>query len=303
MDETIDTRPIMVSIRCATYNHAPYIRQCLDGFIMQKTNFRFEAIVHDDASTDGTTEILREYAEKYPDIIKPMFETENQYSKGLLKMNDAINKRLTGKYVALCEGDDYWTDSLKLQKQVDFLENNPDYSLVRTNVDRYHQKEGWLENDYFSHSKRIEDTKEFYIMHTLWLATCTWLFRNIYMNRELDYSRGDVFYGDIYILLNLSRFGMIKYMDESMAVYRILDDSASHFKSWKSWFIFSWKCKNTRLMFAVDKPFHFKVKFWVMEFLRVGYRAIRSLDPKCMAIASKSIMKDFGILFCGKSLN
>ena len=71
----------MVTIRCITYNHEPYIRQCLEGFVMQKTNFRFEAIVHDDASTDGTAAIIREYAEKYPDIIKPIYETENQYSK------------------------------------------------------------------------------------------------------------------------------------------------------------------------------------------------------------------------------
>ncbi len=78
--ESLDNQ-IVVSIRCLTYNHAPYIRQCLDGFVMQKTNFRFEAIVHDDASTDGTQDIIREYEKKYPDIIKPIYEKENQYSK------------------------------------------------------------------------------------------------------------------------------------------------------------------------------------------------------------------------------
>lgn len=72
---------LMVSIHCLVYNHEPYIRQCLEGFVMQKTNFRFEAIIHDDASTDGTVAIIREYAEKYPDIIKPIYETENQWSK------------------------------------------------------------------------------------------------------------------------------------------------------------------------------------------------------------------------------
>ena len=74
-------QPLMVSIKCLVYNHAPYLKQCLEGFVMQKTNFRFEAIVHDDASTDGSAEIIREYAEKYPEIIKPIYETENQYSK------------------------------------------------------------------------------------------------------------------------------------------------------------------------------------------------------------------------------
>lgn len=76
-----EIKPIMLSIRCMVYNHEPYLRDCLEGFVMQKTTFRFEAIVHDDASTDGSATIIKEYAEKYPDIIKPIYETENQYSK------------------------------------------------------------------------------------------------------------------------------------------------------------------------------------------------------------------------------
>lgn len=121
---------LMVTIRCLAYNHEPYIRQCLDGFVMQKTNFRFEAIVHDDASTDGTAAIIKEYAEKYPDIIKPIFETENQYSKRDGSIRRIMNEHTHGKYVALCEGDDYWIDPLKLQKQFDFLERNPSHCMV-----------------------------------------------------------------------------------------------------------------------------------------------------------------------------
>ena len=136
-----DTRPLMVSIRCITYNHEPYIRQCLDGFVMQKTNFRFEAIAHDDASTDGTADIIREYAEKYPDIIKPIFEKENQYSKHDGSLVRIMDEACKGKYIAICEGDDYWIDSLKLQKQVDFLEANPDYGMVYTGHRRYIQNE------------------------------------------------------------------------------------------------------------------------------------------------------------------
>lgn len=132
---------LMVTIRCITYNHEPYIRQCLEGFVIQKTNFRFEAIVHDDASTDKTADIIREYAAKYPEIIKPIYETENQYSKhdgSLRRIMDAV---CTGKYVAMCEGDDYWTDPLKLQKQVDFLENHEEYGMVHTYARRFLQKE------------------------------------------------------------------------------------------------------------------------------------------------------------------
>lgn len=119
---------IMVSIRCTTYNHEKYIRQCLEGFVMQKTTFKFIAIVHDDASTDNTAAIIKEYAEKYPDIIHPIFQKENQYSKGGYIIRELLDKLVTSKYTAICEGDDYWTDDKKLQKQFDWMEAHPDYS-------------------------------------------------------------------------------------------------------------------------------------------------------------------------------
>ncbi|WP_322971399.1 glycosyltransferase family 2 protein [Faecalibacter sp. LW9] len=122
---------IVVSISCITYNHVKYIRQCLDGFLMQECDFEFEVLIHDDASTDGTQEIIKEYVDKYPEIIKPIYQTQNQYSQGVRGMNAKYNfPRAQGKYIALCEGDDYWTDPLKLQKQVDFLEENEEFSLV-----------------------------------------------------------------------------------------------------------------------------------------------------------------------------
>ncbi len=123
----------LVAIKCTVYNHEPFLRECLDGFVMQQTDFPFVAVVHDDASTDKSADIIREYAAKYPDIIQPYYETENQYSKETLSrvMNEAVDA--TGaKYIALCEGDDYWTDPHKLQKQVDFLESHPDYGFVGT---------------------------------------------------------------------------------------------------------------------------------------------------------------------------
>ena len=126
----------LVSIRCLVYNHEPYLRQCLDGFVMQQTSFPFEAIVHDDASTDGSAAIIREYAEKYPDIIKPIYETENQWGKhdgSLRRVMDAA-MHPNSKYVALCEGDDFWTDPNKLQMQVDVLENHVECTIVFSSV-------------------------------------------------------------------------------------------------------------------------------------------------------------------------
>ena len=120
----------LVSICCITYNHAQFIRKCLDGFLMQQTNFPIEILIHDDCSTDGTTDIIREYEAKYPELIFPLYEEENQYSRGGAGKMDLYNyRRARGKYIAYCEGDDYWTDPLKLQKQVDFMEANPEYSV------------------------------------------------------------------------------------------------------------------------------------------------------------------------------
>lgn len=134
----MDKEILMVTIRCAVYNHESYIRQCLEGFVMQKTNFRFEAIVHDDASTDCSATIIREYAEKYPDIIKPIFETENQYSKRDGSLARIMNEHTHGKYVAFCEGDDYWIDPFKLQKQVDALETNINVDACTHKQIQYH---------------------------------------------------------------------------------------------------------------------------------------------------------------------
>lgn len=137
----------LVSINCMTYNHKAFIRQCLDGFMMQKCSFDFEVLIHDDASTDGTQDIIREYEVKYPDIIKPIYQKENQYSKGIdpsLKYNAP---RIKGKYIALCEGDDYWTDPYKLQKQVDFLESHPDYVMCSHRFNQYIQDKNFLEEE------------------------------------------------------------------------------------------------------------------------------------------------------------
>lgn len=117
---------IKVSVLCTAYNHEKYIKQCLDGFISQKADFVFEVLINDDASTDGTAKIIKEYEDKYPDIIKPIYQTENQHSKRIKITSDILFPRAKGKYIALCEGDDYWTDPYKLQKQVDALEKNPD---------------------------------------------------------------------------------------------------------------------------------------------------------------------------------
>lgn len=131
-----------VSIKCLAYNHEKYIEKALDSFLMQKTNFPFEIVVHDDASTDNTTNIIRQYENMFPNIIKPIYEIENQYSKGCEAMEQMIDTHMKGKYAAYCEGDDYWTDEYKLQKQFDAMEKHPEVDICAHAVRKINSQSG-----------------------------------------------------------------------------------------------------------------------------------------------------------------
>lgn len=120
---------ILVSIICNTYNHEKYIEKALKGFLIQKCDFLFEILIHDDASTDTTQKIIKKYEEMYPDIVKPIYETQNVYSVNPQQISDIQYARIKGKYVAFCEGDDYWTDENKLKKQVEILETRNDIDI------------------------------------------------------------------------------------------------------------------------------------------------------------------------------
>ena len=236
----MDNQDIKVTVRCITYNQKDYIRQCLDGFVMQRTNFRFEAIVHDDASTDGTAEIVREYAEKYPDIIKPIFETENQYSKHDGSLGRIMNANTRGKYVAICEGDDYWTDPLKLQKQADFLDANPQCSLT------YHACKNVFSTPCKVNCITGENVKDFYsdvdfVIHYPF-QTATVMYRKEILDSDL-YKKAQAIgcvFGDVLLYFSASRFGTIEGVNEKMSVYRCHEGSVSQHmydadKLWKSY--------------------------------------------------------------------
>lgn len=118
------SKDIAVSVCCITYNHEKYIRKCLESIISQETSFDFEIVIHDDASSDFTVEIIKEYKQRFGDKIKLYTEKENQYSKGKKALADMTFKYASGKYIALCEGDDFWCDNTKLQRQYDAMERN-----------------------------------------------------------------------------------------------------------------------------------------------------------------------------------
>ena len=145
---------IAVSVMCITYNHEAYIRQCLDNFVNQKTNFKFEIIIHDDCSTDKTKQIIEEYVNKYPNMFVPMFETENQYSKGVQIVDDLMLPKAKGKYIAICEGDDYWCNENKLQMQYDFMESHPECSACFHNT-THHDLTGHEKDYNFNNFKEV----------------------------------------------------------------------------------------------------------------------------------------------------
>ena len=224
--EKMNKNPI-VSICCLTYNHESYIRQCLDGFLMQQCDFDFEVLIHDDASTDGTQKIIKEYHEKFPHIIKPIFQKENQYSKGV-GVNRVYNfSRAIGKYIALCEGDDYWTDPLKLQKQVKILDNNPTIGISMGSFELLYQDTGFIKKAVNAqpNSKKDIYTIEDYLSHPF-SQTASFLFRNdLYEIPEEKYR--SVFAGDQFLVANIAKKSNIHFLWEPLSVYRVHTEGVS----------------------------------------------------------------------------
>ncbi len=226
-----NTEVPLVSIRCITYNHERFIEQAIDGFLMQKTNFPFEIVIHDDASTDKTATIIREYETKFPKIIKPIYETENQYSKKIGEVARIIDSAVKGKYIAFCEGDDFWIDKNKLQKQISFLENNPKYGLCYTYSKRYFNKARKFSK---KKSGKCLKTPEDLIIHGNKIPTATICIRSsIYKDFREFMNNNNLYFamGDYPLLLYFAIHSRIHCIRKITSVYRVLEESASHFNS------------------------------------------------------------------------
>ena len=222
--------PILVAIHCLVYNHAPYLRDCFEGFVKQKTEFRFVAVVHDDCSTDGSADIINEYVEKYPEIFFPIYEEENQYQKcggydGLLRVMDDAMAVLNPKYVAICEGDDFWTDPLKLQKQVIFMESHPDFSMC------CHGATVLNETDREVDCKCEEmTTREYFYSDAFpqWqIPTASILYRYKPVKDFSIKCETDFVARDVVLILRCMSVGRVWGMEEHMSVYRMTPTGAT----------------------------------------------------------------------------
>lgn len=214
---------ILVSINCLVYNHAEFLRECLNGFVMQKTNFKFEVLIHDDASTDGSQDIIREYEEKYPDIIKPIYQKENQYSKHI-----GINKtyqypRVKGKYIAMCEGDDCWIDEKKLQKQFDYMESHPNCTLCFTNA--FYKYGETVRGKVVPSGERAKFFKgegDYNVAEMVLLdfVPTASLFFPKYLVEDYPVVRKSSFDGDTLLRVYATSKGYAHYFDETTCIYR-----------------------------------------------------------------------------------
>ena len=211
---------VKVSILCVAYNHSKFIRQTLDGFVNQKTNFTFEVLINDDASADDTADIIREYANAYPDIIKPVFQTENQYSRGVLVTQTYLYPKVRGKYVAVCDGDDYWTDPLKLQKQVDYLDRHPDCTVCFHPVSIFWD-DGSRPEYVWPTKKHIKRISLDNLLRDNFIPNCSVMYR--WQPNGLDVVKqwpANIYPGDLFLHLLHAKHGKIGFLPDVMACYR-----------------------------------------------------------------------------------
>lgn len=232
-------KPI-VSICCITYNHERYIKDAIEGFLMQKTNFPIEILIHDDASTDKTPEIIKSYASKYPHLIKPIFQTVNQYSK----KEGSINARFVwpktkGEYIAMCEGDDYWIDPNKLQRQIDELRKHKNYNLC-FHLAQKQYNDGKIIAPSLKKSDKIYTFKDIITADFHFVQTNTVVFKKEILN-HIDmalFNQSPV--GDLWIRIAASMPNGAIFINKVMSVYRVqsLGSWSESMQSGKTFLIF-----------------------------------------------------------------
>lgn len=250
----------MVSVSCMTFNHAPYIVDAMNGFTMQQTSFAFVCTIIDDASTDGEQDVIKNYLNEHFDLedrnvvrheetddylltfarhktnhncfFAVLFLKYNHYSIKKWKQPYIAEWEDNTKYIAVCEGDDYWITQNKLQNEVNILENDSMVGIVRTDANRYYQDSGIMQEKIMSRPpfNRIKDTFEDYLVNAWFNAPCTTVWRKSALKDLILSSKYTV--GNLPRILTITKAGYKSiFLNEVTAVYRVLSISASHFDS------------------------------------------------------------------------
>ncbi|MEN9612589.1 MAG: hypothetical protein RLZZ628_3403 [Bacteroidota bacterium] len=268
-----------VSVCVPTFNHEKFIRQTLDGALMQQTNFDFEIVIGDDASTDNNQQIIQEYVDKYPNIIRAFLHKENQGPKEPKEFGGRNNvlgllKACKGSYVALCEGDDYWTDPHKLQKQVDFMDANPDYAISHHNMQVIYEDGS---PEHFFNDKNQKTTSSIVdVLEDRWfIATAATLYRNIFLENDFADWHSRAAAGDWALVIQLAATGKIHYFSEAMGVYRKHRGGLSNVQSSTNLYFL----KNRKQMFSeVNEWLDFKYESTIRATLMSYDKQIQALE-------------------------
>lgn len=307
----IPNREYKVLVRCFTFNQKQYIEDTLNGFAMQKTDFPFVCLVMDDASTDGEQDTIRSWMENQCDLTKSevyeiqtadiiyvphrtnlncfmvfYFLKENLYCQKEKKMSHVIPWRNSCKYEAFCEGDDYWVDPLKIQKEYTYLESNPQKSLVYTNCNVYLQDEGKLHKDVFTsgYLRNAFDYKNF-LLNSNYLAPCSWMGTERYMRLEVPPSIVDA---TLYTALSLFETDSIGYINETTCTYRVIHEGASHSSDLKKRYKYAKNVLSTYKLF-INKTSNI---FTANELVKFYNERYRHLLPYALVLNDSEMLKE-----------
>ncbi len=271
--------PPKVSVCVPTFNHEKYIRQALDGALMQQTDFDFEIVIGDDASTDNNQQVIQKYVDKYPNIFRAFLHKHNQgpsEPKEFGGRNNVLGllKACRGNYVALCEGDDYWTDPHKLQKQFDFMEANADYAICHHNM-RVIYEDGSPEHFFNDENQKTESNIVDILEDRWFIATAATFYRNIFRENNFADWHAQAAAGDWALAIQLAASGKIHYINEPMGVYRKHRGGLSNVQSATNLYFL----KNRKQMFTeVNKWTDFKYDTTIQETLKSYDKQIQALE-------------------------
>ncbi len=267
---------LMLSIYVATYNHENYIGKALDGILMQKTEYPYEVLIGEDCSIDGTRRILKEYEEKYPGRFQIFYREHNMFHEEVNNGED-LKRRCRGKYIIGLEGDDYWTDPYKIDKQIRFLEEHPDYMAVAHNcvvVDEFSNPNG----EEYQECKDEEYTIHHFASEIMPGQLTTVMYRNFYAYDVVDASicKRKLSPGDRCIYFTLVANGKVYCMQEIMSAYRHITNKGTSFSATYSYQYPKWKALTSAFLEYADKLNNAEAKKYAeFMYMRNVYMAVK----------------------------